>query len=278
MSKFKLIFIISLIASCAGAQSSSNNFYKPNIDKQLAVNSLEKSEPSLEKSESKPVSSSSSVPLSSSPKPKKNQVQIINSFSGNASWYGPGFHGKKTASGEVFDENKLTAAHRSLPLGTFVRITNVANGKNVIAKINDRGPFVGNRVLDGSKQVAKELDFIDLGIAEVKVDVLGIQKSSATVANKTYAQKASTQPAPSVNSSSYSPEKYLVQLGAFSMQQNAENFKLSLKKEFNELDIKAVQKNNLYKVLVGPYPSRNLAEDVKGYLTKKGYKGFITRI
>ena len=89
---------------------------------------------------------------------------------GNASWYGKPFHGRKTASGERFDMYELTAAHRTLPIPSYVKVTNLKNGKEVVVKINDRGPFHGKRVLDLSFGAAKELDFLKSGTAKVKIE------------------------------------------------------------------------------------------------------------
>ena len=89
---------------------------------------------------------------------------------GKASWYGPGFHGKKTASGEPFDPHALTAAHRSLPLGTKAMVTNLGNGKTVEVRINDRGPHGGGRILDLSRAAARELAMN--GTASVRIEVL----------------------------------------------------------------------------------------------------------
>ena len=94
------------------------------------------------------------------------------SFTGRASWYGPGFHGRRSASGEVFDQNALTAAHRTLPFGTIVRVTNVNNGASVTVRINDRGPFGGGRVLDLSAGAARAIGMIQSGVATVRADVL----------------------------------------------------------------------------------------------------------
>jgi len=91
---------------------------------------------------------------------------------GKASWYGPGFQGKKTANGEKFDMNKLTAAHKTLEFGTFVRVTNISNKKKVIVKINDRGPYAKNRIIDLSKEAAERIDMVKSGIAEVKIEVV----------------------------------------------------------------------------------------------------------
>lgn len=92
------------------------------------------------------------------------------SQTGMASWYGRQFHGRKTASGETFDMNALTAAHRSLPLNCYIRVTNKSNGKSVIVKVNDRGPFHGNRVLDLSYGAAKQLGITNAGVGKVSIE------------------------------------------------------------------------------------------------------------
>jgi rare lipoprotein A len=93
---------------------------------------------------------------------------------GTASWYGEDFHGKTTSSGEVYNMYGLSAAHKTLPLGTKVKVTNLSNGKSVIVPINDRGPFVGNRIIDMSYGAAKELDMVEAGLAEVRIEVLDV--------------------------------------------------------------------------------------------------------
>ncbi len=92
------------------------------------------------------------------------------SQTGMASWYGRQFHGRKTASGDTFDMNELTAAHRSLPLNCYIRVTNKTNGKSVVVKVNDRGPFHGNRVLDLSYGAAKRLGITNAGTAKVSIE------------------------------------------------------------------------------------------------------------
>lgn len=93
-------------------------------------------------------------------------------FKGKASYYANKFNGRKTANGEIFSNKKFTAAHRSLPFGTRVLVTNLKNGKSVIVRINDRGPFVKGRIIDLSRAAAKQLDMIHAGVAEVEVKVL----------------------------------------------------------------------------------------------------------
>lgn len=91
---------------------------------------------------------------------------------GGASWYGPGFHGKTTASGEKFNQNALTAAHKKLKFGTRVRVTDPKTGKSVIVKINDRGPFIKGRIIDLSKEAAKKLGIKSKGIAKVCIKIM----------------------------------------------------------------------------------------------------------
>ncbi len=105
--------------------------------------------------------------------PQQEPKIIANSFSGRASWYGPNFHGRRTANGEVFNQNALTAAHPSLKFGTKVKVTNLNNGRSVIVRINDRGPYSGGRVIDLSTAAARSLNMIRSGVARVKVTVLG---------------------------------------------------------------------------------------------------------
>lgn len=98
--------------------------------------------------------------------------RVPNAAEGVASWYGPGFEGNLTANGEVFDTSKLTAAHQTLPFDTLVRVTNLENGRVVVVRINDRGPFVGGRVIDLSRAAAERLDMVGSGTAQVRLELL----------------------------------------------------------------------------------------------------------
>src|SRR5437016_9624209 len=102
------------------------------------------------------------------PPPLVDGVQV-----GVASWYGPGFHGNRTANGEIYDQFELTAAHPSLPLGTRAMVTNLANGRAVEVRINDRGPFVDGRAIDLSYAAARTIGMIGPGTSRVRIDVLG---------------------------------------------------------------------------------------------------------
>ncbi len=123
------------------------------------------------------------------PHPDKVALQLVNnllaratnsasankSMTGIASWYGPGFHGRRSASGERYNQNAMTAAHRSLPFGTMVRVTNTKNGRSVVVRINDRGPFIRGRVIDMSAAAARVLGMVQSGVAPVRIEVIGRQ-------------------------------------------------------------------------------------------------------
>ena len=150
-------------------QSFNSHFSNPSL------NSLSITERSGDKIRRETISAKIELPVEEpSVIEKLNAVasQTVRKFSqtGMASWYGRQFHGRKTASGETFDMNALTAAHRSLPLNCYIRVTNNNNGKSVVVKVNDRGPFHGNRVLDLSYGAAKQLGMTNAGTAKVSIE------------------------------------------------------------------------------------------------------------
>ena len=104
----------------------------------------------------------------------RSLVEFVDKGNMKASWYGPGFHGRKTANGEVYDQNSFTAAHKSLKFGTLLKITNLKNNKSVVIRINDRGPYIHGRDLDLSKAAASELGMVRKGVAKLKVEEIKI--------------------------------------------------------------------------------------------------------
>lgn len=100
-------------------------------------------------------------------------VNVGDIFHGNASWYGPDFHGKSTSNGETYNMYDMTAAHKTLPMNTIVKVTNKNNGKSTVVRINDRGPFVETRIIDLSNTAARNIDMVGAGTAPVKVEILG---------------------------------------------------------------------------------------------------------
>jgi rare lipoprotein A len=169
--------------------------------------------------------------------------------SGVASWYGRRFHGQRTASGESYDMYAMTAAHPTLPIPSYARVTNLANGRSVVVRVNDRGPFHASRIIDLSYSAAYKLGFIDAGSARVEVEAIvpGAQDTSAV---------------------------YL-QLGAFGSRDNAESLKDRLARELSWLQESAhvLLAGNLWRLQLGPYRSqtqaRSVAERIEAELALK---------
>jgi len=204
---------------------------------------------------------------------------------GLASFYADKFNGRITASGETFDQQKLTAAHRTLPFGTTVKVTNLENKKTV----NDRGPFIKDRVIDLSKAAAEELGFIKTGVAQVKLEVLNLSASGITAATAAKHQVVFSRATPESRSpgsdqassvASEGLEYYLLKselttpsgfgIQVASYQEAANLMKLcdELRKKTNKEVIVQVSKqgnNKLYRVMLGPFPSREAASS---YLDK----------
>ena len=152
-------------------------------------------------------------------------VNVGDKASGIASWYGPDFHGKKTSNGEIYNMHNLTAAHKTLPMNTMVKVTHVNNGKTVIVRINDRGPFVTGRVIDLSKAAATSINMIGTGTAPVKLEVVGFNGNinDKTIASESLAYKNQS---PKAQGSLYGGSRgvaqdsviggeFMVQIGAF---------------------------------------------------------------
>ena len=139
----------------------------------LEVASFERSFVAYESLPPQPAPAAHAVDLDTIEPPVEAQPATTAIKGGNASYYGRQFHGRRTASGEAFDMNAMTAAHRTLPFGTLVQVTNPRNGKTVTVRINDRGPFHGNRVIDVSRAAATELGLIGPGKAHVELAVVG---------------------------------------------------------------------------------------------------------
>jgi rare lipoprotein A len=176
---------------------------------------------------------------------------------GVASWYGSDFHGKKTASGEIYDMNAMTAAHKTLPLSSYARITNLENQRSVIVRINDRGPFRRDRVLDLSYAAAKKLDIHQSGTGAVEIKAIAPEQALTQLQNTAEIQENSV---------------YL-QIGTFGNKKNAQ--KLQNKGAANHLpepDILASkhQGSTLYKVQMGPIQSAESVDKLNLQLAKLG--------
>lgn len=177
---------------------------------------------------------------------------------GLASWYGSKFHGLPTASGEIYNMYDITAAHKILPLGTWVMVTNLSNGKSLKLKINDRGPFVKDRIIDLSYAAARILDMVDEGVVKVRLEVLKIGKGK------------------SISSSSPSFH-YTIQVGSFIAKKNAENLVKNLEETFPEVYITvfSTSGNKYYQVKIGKFPTNDSAFKTARKLAQKGLSVFI---
>lgn len=140
-------------------------------------------------------------------------VEVGDTATGTASWYGPNFHGKKTSNGETYNMYALTAAHKTLPMNTMVKVTSLKNGKTTTVRINDRGPFVAGRVIDLSKAAATEIAMIADGTAPVKLEIIGFYGTVETQANKT------------PQTHTYTGGNFMVQIGAFRRLAGANTYK-----------------------------------------------------
>lgn len=219
---------------------------------------------------------------------------------GIASWYGPDFHGGTTSNGEIFDETKLTAAHRTLPMPTLVRVTNLENGISANIKVNDRGPYARDRILDLSSAAADVLGIKEKGTARVKVEILpeeskvlkdlaiASQNTDIYSANVTYPTEPVSQPEPAPVSvvepmqmpepepvtSSVLPGDYFVQVAAYSTYDKAEALKDKLAHLGTVKIFKAVSDGNtLFKVRLGEFKTKEEAERMQEAVTRSGISG-----
>ncbi len=173
---------------------------------------------------------------------------------GYASWYGTKFHGRTTSSGEVYDMYQMTAAHRSLPLPTYLEVTNLHNGRTVVVKVNDRGPFHGDRILDLSYAAAGKLGFVEQGVAPVAIRAIDTGPPPP---------RQATAPGGS----------YLLQIGAFSSRYSADRLRSDLARRLGyptRIEPGGGSSRSLYRVQIGPLDYRQ-AEQATGRLAQLGF-------
>ncbi|HLK21319.1 MAG TPA: septal ring lytic transglycosylase RlpA family protein [Bryobacteraceae bacterium] len=174
---------------------------------------------------------------------------------GIASWYGHPYHGRAAANGEIYDMEKLTAAHRTLPFGTMVRVTNLTNGKTVDVRIIDRGPFVAGRIIDLSHAAAQEIEMIGPGVAQVRLDILALQPVMA------------------------SENWYAVQAGAFQDKDRAERLRVSMEQQHGTARL-VLRKGypTLWRVLVGKEHTEDSANVLADQIRREVGTGFVVRL
>ena len=177
---------------------------------------------------------------------------------GKASWYGKKFHGRKTANGEIYDMYAVSAAHKTLPIGTYVRVHNLHNNKKIEVRINDRGPFVRGRIIDLSYAAAKKIGIVGSGTAKVKIVALGVAGESEPKTDKrrTYVP---------VN---YYAGNFTFQVGAFCDRQNAERFREKLAQQYKNAHITTYDGGDAiyYRVRLGKCSNLEQATEYEKYL------------
>ncbi|MGQ9645969.1 MAG: septal ring lytic transglycosylase RlpA family protein [Thermodesulfobacteriota bacterium] len=171
---------------------------------------------------------------------------------GIASWYGKDFHGKPTSSGEIYDMYQLTCAHNTLPLGTMVMVTHLENGKSVELKVNDRGPFVKDRIIDISYAAAQIIGMYEKGTAYVKVEPIG----------------------PVIES----PQRFTLQVGSFVEESNAQALAEQLRKNYDAVHVTTMEtlSQKYYRVRVGQFETKEEALSIAEKLSQMGFKVLVT--
>jgi rare lipoprotein A len=192
---------------------------------------------------------------------------------GEASWYGKKFHGNSTASGEIYDMHKLSAAHKTLPFGTYVKVINLENNRYTIVRINDRGPFVKGRIIDLSYQAAKELLLIGPGVGPVKITALG-KEIEKKVSNK--------KSSPVLEVKNLKTGEFTIQVGAFKDKKNATSLARRLKVIFKYVNIIEYLDDNkvtLYRLHVSKTTTLGKAGEMEKKLEDMGFtEAFIVRL
>ena len=191
-------------------------------------------------------------------------VSVGDTFSGVASWYGKDFHGKKTSNGEIYNMNDMTAAHKTLPMNTMLKVTNIKNNKSVVVRVNDRGPFVGTRIIDLSFLAATRLELVANGTGPVGLEVIGF----AGVVAPEGGSKQSVEVG-----------DYYLQIGAFRNKEGAQKFAQSntnLNNRYNAVVKEGILENQpIYRVWLKGFASDAEASD---FMAKGQFKGsFIVK-
>jgi len=185
----------------------------------------------------------------------KSPLPVGYSEQGIASWYGIPYHGRPAADGEIYDMEKLVAAHRLMPFNTWLKVTNVANNKSVNVRIIDRGPFVDGRIIDLSKAAARQIDLLGPGIGQVRLEVISAP--------------------PDISSNDF----YAVQVGAFSVYANAERTRDEYALRYGAAQLALKEGTTpLWRVLVGKAGSINAAQDLADQIGSEGKHVFVVRL
>jgi len=199
---------------------------------------------------------------------------------GMASWYGKDFHGKKTANGEYFNMNALTAAHKTLPLPTFVKVTNLSNGRSIVLRVNDRGPFVNDRLIDLSRRGAQLLGFQKQGVTRVRVQAVdangnlprGVRAPIQTARRAAPVENRGAEAAPAAPVVT-AAMTHFIQVGAYSQRINAELQVKKLSRSGHRARVESASSagRTYWRVRIGPFIERLIAEDRLDRVVSDGF-------
>ncbi len=192
---------------------------------------------------------------------------------GLASWYGRRFHGNKTATGEIYDMFQLTGAHPTLPLPSYARITNTQNGRQIVVRVNDRGPFLRNRVMDLSYAAALKLGYVEQGVAMIEIEAIVPSEADRLAAAGTLAPSGVPERVLESKTNRFplfaEHEGVFVQIGAFQLAENAESLRARLTLELSNLigSMRVVARNGMHRLWAGPFGTQQEARVVADRIT-----------
>jgi rare lipoprotein A len=249
-------FLLALIAGCASRHPSANRQPVPSQPSTALPDTIDSSNRSPDAGSAPSPATPSSSPAPKRGKPLQSAAPAGYTEEGNASWYGVPFNGRRASNGEIYDMYKLTAAHRTLPFETMVRVTNLNNGKSTTVRITDRGPFVDNRIIDLSLAAAREIESIGPGVVPVRVEVLtqGIDPTGGF---------------------------FTVQVGAFRDPGNAERLRDRLNVSYSPIFIQQYDSPDglYYRVRVGRITGEDAARQLGEQLrSREGFTPFVVRL
>ncbi len=186
---------------------------------------------------------------------------------GIASWYGDKFHGRRTSNGEIYDMYAMTAAHKTLPIGTHVKVTNRNNGASVILRINDRGPFVASRIIDLSYTAARKLSMLEPGTIPVRVEAVQVARKTQVAGSRAWQPES----VPDFRAGNFS-----IQLGAFQQVSNARKLQAVMQQRYGKVFLKPPSPDKggpYYRIRVGLYSDLDKARQEAELLKQNGYPG-----
>ncbi|TGM55990.1 septal ring lytic transglycosylase RlpA family protein [Leptospira biflexa] len=290
MQRLILITILLWLVSCSSADATRRDYSASGDPEDIFFERSQKSKPTGTNGSNDPVARSIMDDLETKSKqtntaqadlPTKKPTTQFDEV-GLSSWYGQKFQGRPTASGEPFDRMKMTGAHRTLPIGTVVKIQNLENQKEAVVRINDRGPFVDERIVDVSEKTAEILEFKDKGITKVGIkvlkkgeDELADDLDDSDLLDDTPAKPEKLTPVkPGVTKPIAAGKGFTVQVGVFQEKERAIKYQETIKSEYNQT-VFVTPRDGKYVVQVGDFADRSKAESLKSKLKYDGIDCFI---